>query len=266
MKYKIAAFATVGAIMFTGCATTELQTQTKMTQTIFLDPVKKSDKTIYVSVKNTSGQNIGDFGQKLDNKLTSKGYKIVDDPDGAKYILMTNVLFANNLKEANAAKAGSSGATAGALAGVFGSALAGGNAYNIGGAGLIGAAAGGLISAGIGKLTEDEIFRMVTDVNVREVKNQKVYTTNNVAQSQASISQNQRAGDMNSFAGKIGDADGAGGKLNSNQVENKQQIYDTNYVEHKTRVFSEAVKMNLNIKEAMPILTDGMAEQISGIF
>jgi hypothetical protein len=179
---------------------------------------------------------------------------------------MTNVLFANNLKEANAAKAGANGAGAGALAGVLGSALAGGSGYNMGGAGLIGAAAGGLISAGIGKLTEDEIFRMVTDVNVREIKNQKVYTTSNTANGQSNISQNARAGDMNSFAGAIKDSDGAGGKLNSNQVENKQQIYDTNYVEHKTKVFSEAVKMNLNIKEAMPILTDGMAEQISGIF
>jgi Cdc6-like AAA superfamily ATPase len=58
--------------IFSGCATTELQTQTKMTQTIFVDPVKKSDRTIYVSVKNTSGQNIGDFEQKLDNKLAAK--------------------------------------------------------------------------------------------------------------------------------------------------------------------------------------------------
>lgn len=266
MKKHIAILLTVGATIFTGCATTELQTQTKMTQTIFLDPVKKSDKTIFVSVKNTSGQNIGDFEQKLDAKLSAKGYKIVDDPDSAKYILMTNVLFANNLKEANAASAGASGATAGAVAGVVGSALAGGNGYNIGSAGLIGAAAGGLLSAAVGKLTEDEIFRMVTDVNVREIKNQKIYTTKSTADAQASISQDKRAGDANSFAGKIGNADGAGGKLNSNQIENKQQIYDTNYVEHKTRVFSEAVKMNLKINEAMPILTDGMAEQISGIF
>jgi hypothetical protein len=254
------------AILFTCCATTSLQTQTKTTQTIFLDPVKKSQRSVYLTVKNTSGQKIGDLEQKIDAKLIQKGYKIVDDPDMAKYILMVNVLFANNLKEANAAKAGADGAALGATAGVIGSALSGGNGYNIGSAGLIGAAAGGLLSAGIGKLTEDEIFRMVTDVSVREVKEQKVYTTTNTAQSQASISQNARAGDANSFAGRIGDADGAGGKLNSNQVDNKSQIYDTNYVEHKTRVFSEAVKMNLNLQEAMPVLTENMAEQISGIF
>ena len=266
MKVKISFAALMGLALFTGCATTELQTQTKMTQTVFLDPVKKSDRTIFVSVKNTSGENIGDFEQKLDSRLAAKGYKLVDDPDGAKYVLMTNVLFANNLKEANAAKAGANGAVLGGTAGLVGAALGGGNGYNVGSAGLVGAVAGGLLSAAVGKMTEDEIFRMVTDVNVREMRGQKVLTSVNTAQGQASISQNARAGDMNSFSGGIKDADGAGGKLNSNQVENKTQMYDVNYTEHKTRVFSEAVKMNLKINEAMPVLTDKMAEQISGIF
>jgi hypothetical protein len=130
------------------------------------------------------------------------------------------------------------------------------------GAGLL---VGG-VSAIAGKLTEDEIYRMVTDVVVREKKNAKVLTTINTSQGQASIGQESRAGFMNSFAGEIKNNDGAGGVLNSNQHTAQTQQLETDYVEHKTRVFSEAVKMNLKLDEALPVLIEKMSEQISGIF
>lgn len=260
MKYlKFSFLLATSALLFGGCATTELQTQTKMTQSIFLEPVKKEQKTVFVSIKNTSGQDMGGLEQKITSKLQTKGYKLVDDPDTAKYTLMTNVLFANNLKEANAAGAGVNGAIAG---GVMGAVNSGGNGNSALGAALI---VGG-VSAIAGKLTEDEIYRMVTDVVVREKKNTKVLTTINSSQGQASIGQESRAGFLNSFAGQIKNNDGAGGVLNSNQHGSQTQQLETDYVEHKTRVFSEAVKMNLKLDEALPVLIDKMSEQISGIF
>lgn len=246
-------------IGFSGCATTELQTQTKMTQSIFLDPVKKEQKTVFLSIKNTSGQDMSQLESKIAAKLSSKGYKIIDDPETAKYVLMTNVLFANNLKEANAASAGINGAVVG---GVMGAINSGGNGNSALGAALI---VGG-VSAIAGKLTEDEIYRMVTDVVVRDRKDTKVYTTINTAQGQSSIGQESRSGFMNSFAGQIKSNDGAGGKLSDNTTNQKVQQIETNYIEHKTRIFSEAVKMHLKLDEALPILIDKMAEQISGIF
>lgn len=258
MRYlKFSLVATSAALIFGGCATTELQTQTKMTQSIFLSPVKKEQRTVFVSVKNTSGQDVGNLEQKISSKLESKGYKVTDDPDAAKYTLMTNVLFANNLREAQAAGAGVNGAIAG---GVIGAMNSGGKDA------LAGAVVGGLLIGGIGKLTEDEIYRMVTDVVVRKKKESRVITTLNTAQSQAGIAQESRAGFANSFAGSIRSSDGAGGKLNDNTANTTSQQMETNYVEHKTRVFSEAVKMNLKLDEAMPVLIEKMAEQISGIF
>jgi hypothetical protein len=257
LKYSMALGAV--ALIFSGCATTELQTQTKMTSSIFLEPVKKEQKTVFVSIKNTSGQDMSSLEPKIVAKLNAKGYKIVDDPDAAKYTLMTNVLFANNLKEANAARAGVNGAIVGSTMGFINS---GGNGNNALGAALL---VGGA-SAIAGKLTEDEIYRMVTDVVVRERKNTKVLTTINSSQGQASIGQESRAGFMNSFAGEIKSNDGAGGVLNSNQHTAQTQQLETDYVEHKTRVFSEAVKMNLKLDEALPVLIEKMSEQISGIF
>jgi len=262
MNKKLSLLLLMGAVtssLFTGCATTELQTQTKMTQSIFLDPVKKDLRTVFVSIKNTSGQDMNGLEQKITNNLLAKGYKIVDDPDQAKYTLMVNVLFANNLREANAAQAGTSGAMVG---GVMGAINSGGNGNNALGAAL----AVGAVSAIAGKLTEDEIYRMVTDVDVREKKNVKVQVMINTSQSQATIGQEARAGLMNNFGGQIRSTDGAGGVLNDNTSKQNIQQLETDYVEHKTRVFSEAVKMNLKLDEALPILVDKMANQISGIF
>jgi outer membrane lipoprotein SlyB len=185
--------AVAATFLFTGCATTELQTQTKMTQSIFLDPVKKELRTVFVSVKNTSGQDMGGLEQKINSNLQAKGYRLVDDPDTAKYTLMTNVLFANNLKEANAAGTGANGAV---LGGVMGAVNSGGNGRSALGAALV---VGG-ISTIAGKLTEDEIYRMVTDVVVRDRKDTKVLTTVNTNQGQVSIGQEARAGFTNSFA------------------------------------------------------------------
>ena len=148
---------------------------------------------------------------------------------------MTNVLFANNLKEANAAGAAANGAIAG---GVMGAINSGGNGKAALGAALV----TGLVTGVVGKLTEDEIYRMVTDVVVRERKNTKVLTTVNTSQGQAVLGQESRAGFLNNFAGQIKNNDGAGGTINANQRETKTQQLETDYIEHKTRVFSEAVK------------------------
>ena len=253
---KIILLAGLGlaASLFTGCATTELQTQAKMTRSIFLDPVAKSKRTVFVTVRNTSGQEVH-LKHKLISQLRSKGYTVTDDPDMAKYVLMVNILFANNAKEANAAGAASAAGTIGAVAG---STVSGKNGLVVG---LASAAIGGLI----GKATEDDIFRMVVDIDIREKTNQKVSVSDESSVGQATISNQRRAGFMNQFAGPIGSKDGAG-KLNDNMGEAKSQKYAKNYIEKRTRVFAEAVKMNLTLSQAMPILEDKISKSIAGIF
>jgi len=150
------------ALLTTGCATFSLETNSKMTQSVFLNPIPKEQKTIYLIVKNTSDMN--GVGEKIKSllvqKLQSKGYRIVDDVKNAHYVLYVNVLFANNIREKNTGAATAFGATTGAIVG----------ASNGGGGkgGLAGAAVGGVIYGVGAKLTEDETIRIVTDIKVKE--------------------------------------------------------------------------------------------------
>ena len=253
----ITGMAIASSLLFTGCATTELQTQSKMTRSVFITPVKKSERIIYVDVKNTSGQDLNNLLSLTEQKLTNRGYKLTDDPEIAKYILVANVLFANNKKENNA--------TGGALA--LGAAGAGVGAYNSNSAG--GVVAGGLIGAGIGalvgKLTEDTIYQMVVDINVKERTDQKVFTSTGANTGQAKVQDSRRAGFMNSFGGTVRSNEG-GGSLNDNIMESSNQHYETNFIEKNTRIFAEATKMNLELAEALPILENKMSSQIAGIF
>lgn len=52
---KIALSSLVAMSLLTGCVTTQLQTSATMTQSIFLDPVAKDKKIIFLNVRNTSG-------------------------------------------------------------------------------------------------------------------------------------------------------------------------------------------------------------------
>lgn len=243
-------------LLFTGCATTELQTNAKMTQSVFINPVKKELRTIFVSTKNTSGQRIN-LESSIISELMAKGYRVVDDPDMATYVLMMNVLYCDKKQENNA--------VGGALgAGAAGAGIA---AYNGGGAGkTIGVGLGAALVGGlIAKATEDTIYQMQVDIMIREKASGKVYTSSATANGQSSVSDSSKAGFMNSFGGNIKNTD-ASGKLNSNMANATAQQYETDYIEHKTMLFAEATKMNLTLQEATPILEKQIASQIAGLF
>ncbi|RAZ53503.1 complement resistance protein TraT, partial [Campylobacter hyointestinalis] len=122
--FKAILSSVIAASLIAGCATTTLQTSAKMTQSIFIDPVAKDKRVIFVSIKNTSGHDIN-LEQKIIQGLQAKGYTITDDPEVATYVLMTNVLYCDEKSENNA--------VGGAVAlGATGAAISG---YNNGGAG-----------------------------------------------------------------------------------------------------------------------------------
>ena len=70
--------------MHTVVSKRNLDVQTKMSDTIWLEPAAANERTVFVQVKNTSGKNLN-IEQKVINVLTSKGYIIVNDPSQAKY-------------------------------------------------------------------------------------------------------------------------------------------------------------------------------------
>lgn len=256
-KFKTIGFSLIAAtVLFTGCATTELQTNAKMTQSVFINPVKKELRTVFLSSKNTSGQRIN-LESTIVSELQAKGYRVIDDPDEATYVLMVNVLYCDKKQENNVG-----GAALGA--GAIGAGVSG---YNHGGAGqAIGIGLGAALIGGlIGKATEDTIFQMQVDIMIREKAKGPVYASNSTASGQASVSDSNKAGFMNSFGGGVKDVN-ATGKLNSNTASANTQHFEADYIEHKTMMFAEATKMRLTLEEATPILEKQISNQIAGLF
>ena len=243
-------------LLFTGCATTELQTNAKMTQSVFINPVKKELRTIFVSTKNTSGQRIN-LESSIISELMAKGYRVVDDPDMATYVLMMNVLYCDRKQENNAVGAG-------VAAGAAGAGIAAYNNKSMGSTIGIGLAAGA-VGALVGKATEDTIFQMQVDIVIREKAKGKVYASNVTASGQASVSDSRKAGFVNGFGGPVANTD-ASGRLNSNMASASAQQFEADYVEHKTMLLAEATRMNLTLPEATPILERQIANQIAGLF
>lgn len=243
-------------LFLTGCATTNLQTSSKMTQSIFIDPVAKDKRLVFVNIKNTSGHDVN-LENRIIQGLQSKGYQIVDDPDVATYILSTNVLYCDKKSENNAA--------GGAVAlGATGAAISG---YNSGGAGsmIAASAAGALVGGVLGKITEDTIWQMQVDINIKQKSKGMVLSSTGSVSGQASVSDSSKSGFLNSFGGNIKN-DNASGSLRSNQVDTSSQSYESDYIEKKTIIFAEATKMGLDLAEATPILEDKIASQIVGLF
>lgn len=247
------------ALVFTtGCATTTLQTKVKMTQSIFVDPVAKNKRLIFVSMRNTSGQNLN-LESKILANLQAKGYTIVDDPDAATYILMANILYCDKKQENNAAAAAGLGGAIGGSAAAYNS-----RSMSVGST-LGGAAAGALVAGVIGKLTEDTIYQMQVDVLVKQKAKGKVLASTGSAGGQAQVRDGQRAGFLNSFGGAVRDTQG-GAQVSDNRFNTASQQYESEHIEKQTMLFAEATKLNLTLEEAIPSLEQQMANQIAGIF
>ena len=247
----------VVSLYLVACATSELVVKSKITKSVFINPVKKELRTVFVSVRNTSGADI-DLDYKINKKLIKNGYKIVDDPDMAQYILMANVLYADKRRENNTAGGAVLGGAAG---GGIASYNSGGSATQSAGGALAGALLGGLI----GSWTEDTIWQMQVDILIRERARSRVYNTHSSSPGQASIKQGKRAGFANSFSGRSLDTQG-GSSAKDNINSHSSQTYESQFIERRTLIFAEATKKDLSLQEATPILEEKISSQIAGIF
>ena len=216
--------------MHTVISKRNLDVQTKMSDTIWLEPAAANQKTVFVKISNTSGKNLN-IEQKIVNTLSAKGYRIVNDPAEAKYWLQANIL---KVDKVNLDKdSGFSDAVLGAgIGGVLGAQRSGG-AYTALGWGLAGAAIGTLADA----LVDDTAYAMVTDILISEKTGRNVQnsTRNSVKQ-------------------------GNSGTMTSSTSSS------SNIEKYSTRVLSTANQVNLNFNSAIPILEDELGKVISGIF
>lgn len=229
-------------VLLVSCAATStiiehrnLETNTKLSQTVFLDPVSSSQKTVFIAVKNTSQESLS-IDNSLKQAFVEQGYKVVSDPTKAHYMLQANILKVGKMSTSasqNALGGGYGSALMGAGTGVALGALTGNSNAMIGG-GL----AGGVIGLAADSLVKAVNYTMITDVQISERVGKGAV--------QEQFNSNLHNGTAS----------------NTTQTSSKH----SDYQRYRTRVVSNADKVNLSFKDARPALEQDLVKTLAGIF
>lgn len=230
------------AAVHTSVAKKDLDVQTKMSDTVFLDPVEPDKRIIYMNIRNTSDKSNFDVTGTVARALEARGYRISNNPKEAHYWLQVNVLSVDKASPTAAESAlragyGGSGAMGTAVGVAAGAAMDGWTGAGIGG--LAGAVAFTAVDALAGAAVKDVTFMAITDIEIAEKVEDGV------------IIREDRKQDAKQ---------GIGGarRQTSTKVSNMNK--------YRTRIVSTANKANLQYEEAAPELTNGLARSISGLF
>ena len=232
-------------VLLTGCAAGQLalskrnlDVQTKMSDTIFLDPASPEQRTIFLQIRNTSDKPDFDIAQDLKATLQEKGYTVTSNPKTANYILQANVLQVGKTDPtaANALFSGGYGGTAtAAIGGAMAVGAFGGDGRSMAGAGL----AFRLADTIAGAFVKDVYYSVITDLHIQE-------KTSDNSQTQINSTHNLKQGTSG-----------------SSQVTYSKK---SNMQSYQTRIMSSANKVNLSFEEALPELRSGLVRSISGLF
>ncbi|HAU1387055.1 TPA: complement resistance protein TraT [Legionella pneumophila] len=229
--------------VLTGCAATQtaiehhkLESSTRLSKTIFLDPVSVNQKTIFMAVKNTSEQQL-DIDRPLADALKGRGYRIVNNPAQAHYLLQANILTIGKMSKSaseNALGGGYGSVLAGAGTGAAIGALSGNNKTVLAG-GII----GGIVGMAADSLVKDVNYTMITDVKISERAGKGV-----------TVHENFKAVMDNG--------------LSSSSYQTSSR--DSQFQHYFTRIVSNVDKVNLSFAQARPALEQGLVKTLSGIF
>jgi hypothetical protein len=242
-KYLIIAVLSFSVLNLAGCAATtkvikhgKLEVETKMSDTVFLDPLEDNKKIVLLQIRNTTDKQGLDIESKLRGAIQSKGYRITSNPKESSIMIQANILQVgkSSLKDPFNSLAGGYGGT---LEGVAAGAMLGGAISGDGqdmiGLGLLGGIAGTIIDAAV----DVEQYSMITDLQISE-KADGNYVTES---SDANLKQGTSGHKKSTWAAK------------------------TNWKKYQTRIVSVAKKVNLKFETAEPELTQGLVRSISGL-
>jgi len=240
----------------------ELQVQTHMSETVFLDPVPPSAKTIYVSARNTSDHPELDLRAPLMQAIAARGYRVVDDPNQAHYMLRVNILYAGPIetKDTGSMLMGKYGEPllAGAGAAVVANTLgAGGGATT--GIGL-GVAAGSYLA---NQLIKDVTYSVVTDIQLSE----RPLKGGKVSQSTTTVNAQGNAATSRAKSSQVPTGAGYSGAAGTNARVKTQQIdEESDFKQYQIRQIAYANQVNLKFEEAVPALMTRLSSSVSNLF
>lgn len=215
-----------------------LDVQTQMSDSIFLDPLPPRHRNVFVQIRNTSDKEDFTIEDQVKAAIGQRGYRVVDNPDHAQYLLQANVLQAGKASPTAAEQAfGGSfgGALFGAAVGATGTRAATKNTGAIIGGGLIGAAAEVIT----GSFVQDVTYTVITDIQISERATDGTIVTETLEQ------------------------DLAEGSAGSRFVRASST---SSWKRYRSRVVSVANQVNLDFEEAAPELVAGLTRSIAGVF
>lgn len=247
-KQSVKNIAVSAAILFAsviaaGCATTgeaissrKLETSVKMSETIFLEPVEPAQQVVWIKIRNTSDRQDLDamtIQSIIRGKIEQRGYRVTNSPSEAHYRLQANVLYADHEKKDLTEDAMMIGGFGGGL--LAGSTIGGGRAAKTGAA-VGGAVVGSVLGGLIGSMFQIDKWVLVVDIQISEKVAGGVETTS--------------AG--NARAGKVRKTQTATGR--------------SDFLNYQTRIIGTAKQTNMDWNIAQPILLNGFANSLAGIF
>ena len=262
-----AGFLTACAAADTAINHSTLDVQTHMSETVFLDPVPPTAKTIYVSARNTSDHPEIDLRGTLTQAMTARGYQVVQDPQAAHYMLRINVLQAGKIKPENKQSLLASnygepllGAVAGAA---IGGAVSGGNPYAMTGGGL----ALGLATFAANQLVKAVTYSVVVDIQLSErpLSGAKVNQRTSTLAAQANGSSERTS--TGKRTGASPQVSSSNGTSSLNAKVKTQDVFEQNdFKQYQIRTVAYADQMNLKFEDAAPTLITKLTSSLSNLF
>lgn len=237
-KLLVASIA-AATLALSGCAATStaigkrnLTVQTKMSDTVFLDPVADEKRTVYVQVRNTSDKPGLSLEPAIVAAVTGKGYRVVRDPDQANFLLQANVLQVGESDQREAENTLGRGFGAAAVGGVIGNQIGGGGGQKAA------TVAGALIGLAADAMIKDVHYSIITDIQISERAKKGVV----VRESQSATLKQGNSG-----------------------VKQVSSSEETDWKRYQTRIMSYANQVNMKWEEAEPELVNGLVRSLSGI-
>jgi hypothetical protein len=210
-----------------------LDVQTRMSETVFLDPVADDKKKVILQIRNTSDKKDLEIQSEIKIAIEDKGYKIVTDPNKAHYMIQANILQVGKSTNEDPFSSLSSGFGGALAGGTMGALISNNDSMGMG----IGALAGGLIGTVADSAVQVINYQMITDLQISEKADSATVTESSNAQLKQGSS---------------------GNKSSSWSEKSKWKKY-------QTRIISVAKKTNLKFELALPELKRGLIQSISGL-
>lgn len=228
------------AAISTAVGKRNLDVQTKVSTAIFVDPVPRAKRTVYVDIRST----VMEFDRRsmatavrAEFNSNDNGYRMVDDPTKAQYLMSIFVLKLEKTSPTAAQQAlrqGYSDVAAGGGAGVIVGAQQGGVTGAVG-LGLLGA----MGTTAVNAFVQDVLFMLVADVQIKERTRKGVLVRKD-----------------SKISAKISDA--------GTSTQRVSEV--SKHKEYRTRVVTTANKVNLDLEEAQPLMFKKTAYALSGFF